>query len=165
MSTIAFESERFGPIEVDAGALLQFDEGLIGIPGRDWVLIAQRADAAILWLQSVEDPALALPVAVPETFYPDYAPVVDDATLMPLAQGDELPLEILCVVNASSGDLERFTINLRAPLLINPITGHGLQAINDADEYAVAAPLWGAVEISRLRITPPQLPTVLLEES
>ena len=56
------ETTRFGTLEVGEQSLVEFPEGLIGLPGTLYALIVQGEDSPFLWLQSTEEPAIALPV-------------------------------------------------------------------------------------------------------
>lgn len=132
------DSTRFGRIEVAPDSAIAFPHGLVGLDSRRFTLVAREADAAFLWLHSLEDPALALPVADPRRFFGDFA--------LELAAGDAEqlglpPLEraaIYVTVRAAERP-EDFTANLRAPLVIADGIGH--QVINHAEGAALRAPL------------------------
>ena len=64
------ESTRFGTVEVNPDAVLEFPNGLIGLGGTRYALVAKEADCAFLWLHSVDDPSLALPVTRPVALLP-----------------------------------------------------------------------------------------------
>ena len=72
MAAVSFDSSRFGTLEVAEDAVITFPQGLIGLGGSRYALVG-APDDAIVWLHSVEDPALAVPVAHPWAFFPDYA--------------------------------------------------------------------------------------------
>ena len=55
---------RFGSVTIDEGDVLTFVDGLIGMEQcRRWVLLADAANAALGWLQSLERADVALAVA------------------------------------------------------------------------------------------------------
>ena len=95
------ESTRFGTIEIRDDAVITFPDGLIGLPGTRWALLAQSESAAFYWLHSIDDPAIALPVTNPWLFFSDYEVSVpdEDAGLLNLASADQA--DIFCVVRAS----------------------------------------------------------------
>ena len=72
MSTLTFESARFGTVEIAADAVIEFPSGLIGLGGSRYALVSADADGAFHWLHSLEDAALALPVTNPWLFFGDY---------------------------------------------------------------------------------------------
>ena len=78
MSTVTVESSRFGTLEIDAGAIIEFPAGLIGLGGRRYALVATDAESAVPWLHSLDDPALALPVTNPWAFFADYEVELSD---------------------------------------------------------------------------------------
>lgn len=66
------ESTRFGALEVDDEAVLELPDGLIGLPGTDYALMATTMVLPFHRLQSVSHPDLALPVTNPWLFFSDY---------------------------------------------------------------------------------------------
>ena len=72
------ESTRFGTVEVPDEAVIEFPNGILGLRGRKWTLMARDPDSDFLWLHSLEDPSLALPVTNPWLFFPDYVVEIDD---------------------------------------------------------------------------------------
>jgi len=123
------DSTRFGRIEVAPDSAIAFPHGLAGLDSTRFTLVARAADDAFLWLHSLEDPALALPVTDPRRFFADFAlePAVPEGAA------------VYVTVRASER-LEDFTANLRAPIVI--ADGIGEQVINEAPEAELRAPLF-----------------------
>ncbi len=136
--TVTFDSLRFGTLEVSDDAVVEFPTGLIGLGGSQYVLLARDPDSALVWLHSMEDPSLALPVCNPFPFFPDFEVVVSDAEAERIGITDAAQCDVYVTVRAAES-LEDFTANLRAPILI--ARGHGHQVINEADA-PVRAPLF-----------------------
>ena len=140
-------STRFGTLEVPAEALIEFPRGLIGLPGTRYALLARGEDAAFLWLHSIDDPSLAIPVTNPFRFFDTYEVELsdDEAARIGITQSDETSVYV--TVRAAD-TLEGFSANLRAPLLVSGGRGH--QVINQAPDSPVRAPLFGTeVETTR----------------
>lgn len=134
---LTLSSTRFGDLEVTDEEALDFPDGLVGLPGTRWALLRRDgADAAFAWLQSLDEPALALPVTRPETFFPGFDVELDEGDVP--AGLDPAAVDVWVVVRAIGG-IEEFTANLRAPLLIGG--GVGRQVINRADDAPLRAPL------------------------
>ena len=131
-------STRFGTIEVDESAVIEFPAGLIGLPGTRWALIAAGPDSPFQWLHSLEQEDLALPVTSPWTFFPDYAVELSDADTDRVGGEDPDAVEVLVTVRATS-ELSEFSANLRAPIVIHE--GRGYQVINEAADAPMRAPL------------------------
>lgn len=53
---------RYAALEVDEDAVLTFPEGLIGLPGTTYTLVAHEDGSPFHWLHSLEDPGVAVPV-------------------------------------------------------------------------------------------------------
>ena len=139
MSTLTVESSRFGTLEIEAGAIIEFPAGLIGLGGRRWTVVGEITDGPFQWLHSVDDPSLALPVTNPWGFFPEYEVSLSDE------DGDridaESPEEIAVWVTVRAGsELSDFSANLRAPIIV--CKGRGHQVINEWAEADVRAPLF-----------------------
>jgi flagellar assembly factor FliW len=136
MSILTVESSRFGTLELDASTAIQFPAGLIGLGGHAYVLVRASDDASFSWLQSLEDPELALPVTNPWQFFGDY--VVDLSDEDSERIGDDA-VDVWVTVRAGA-ELSDFRANLRAPILV--ANGVGYQVINEAPDVPVRAPLF-----------------------
>jgi flagellar assembly factor FliW len=155
------ESTRFGTVEIRDDAVITFPEGLIGLPGTRWALIAQAERSAFLWLHSVEDPAVALPVTTPWLFFPDYEVQVSDDDARRIALDGPAGADIFCVVRAAE-QLEDFTINLRGPIVVNAGDRLGCQVINEVTEYDVRQPLFSKVGLENVEPAAPAAPVAAL---
>ena len=139
MSTLTVESSRFGTLEIEAGAIIEFPAGLIGLGGRRWAVVASDSDSPFQWLHSIDDPSLALPVTNPWGFFPGYEIALSDE------DGDRIdaegPEDVAVWVTVRAGsELSDFSVNLRAPIIV--CKGRGHQVINEAPEADVRAPLF-----------------------
>jgi flagellar assembly factor FliW len=140
VSSLTIESSRFGQLEVDSGSVLEFPEGLIGLAGSSYALIADDPDAPFQWLQSLDDPSLALPVTNPHRFFADFAvEVVDeDAERLGLEETSGA-MDVYVTVRAAPAP-EDFTANLKAPILVR--AGQAWQVINQAPGCELRVPLF-----------------------
>jgi flagellar assembly factor FliW len=145
------ESTRFGRLDVRDDTVLGFPDGLIGLPGTRYALIAQSDRTPFYWLHSADHPNVAVPVTMPWLFFADYEVRVPDEDASQLLLGDDLSsAEIFCVVRAAAA-LEEFTINLAGPVIVNADKRIGRQIINAAGGYAVRQPLFSEVELNQVR--------------
>jgi flagellar assembly factor FliW len=141
--TLTIESSRFGHLEIDPESVLEFPEGLIGLAGSRYALIAGDPEAPFVWLQSLEDPALALPVTNPHRFFEDFAVEVIDEDVERLGLDAADALEVYVTVRAAPA-LEDFTANLKAPILVRD--GQAWQVINQAPGCELRVPLFAPGE-------------------
>jgi flagellar assembly factor FliW len=139
--SITIDDTRFGTIEVLEEAGVEFPVGLIGIAGSRYVLLAREEKSPFVWLQSVDEPAMALAVTNPFQFFPEYEVELSDAEAERLGITDPADADVYVTVRTGAS-LEDFAVNLRAPILI--ANGRGFQVINEAQEAPVRAPLFAA---------------------
>ena len=136
------ESTRFGAIEVPDEAVLEFPNGLIGLGGTRYTLIAREESAPFLWLHSLDDPSLAIPVTNPWFFFSSYEVEVSDSEAERIGVTDPSQADVYVTVRAGE-TIEDFRANLRAPILVSG--GRGFQVINEAPGTSVRAPLFEEV--------------------
>jgi flagellar assembly factor FliW len=141
MSTVTFDSSRFGSLEIPAEDVIEFPNGLIGLGGKRYALVAGSEDGAFRWLHSLDDPAIALPVANPWSFFADYEVELSDSDSESVT-ADPADVAVWVTVRAGA-ELSDFYANLKAPIVI--ADGQGQQVINEAADFSVRAPLFPAV--------------------
>ncbi len=118
---------RFGSVAIQADDIILFPQGLFAFAQhRHWVLLADSANAAVGWLQSINDPRLTMAVVSPRRFSPDYRVRVDRKQLGPLQLDQANRPFVLTLVSHHEDQL---TINLKAPVLINLDRRLGVQVI------------------------------------
>jgi flagellar assembly factor FliW len=132
------ESSRFGTLEIADEAVIDFPAGLIGIGGSRYALLARDENAAFQWLHAVDDPDVALPVTDPFAFFPDFEVQLSDDEAARIGVVDPDSADVLVVVRAAE-ELQDFSVNLLAPILVSEGKGH--QVINEAPDAPVRAPL------------------------
>lgn len=132
------ESRRFGQLEVEDEDLVDFG-GLPGFPAaRRFALLAHDRDSAFAWLVCADVPELAFVVTDPWQFFEGYKPEIPTETLQQI--GTQLSEEVDCLVIATVRP-GGATLNLAAPLLVNPRTRQGRQVILEGDTYSTRAPM------------------------
>ena len=150
---------RFGDLQVEQEHIINLPSGLIGIPSKQWVLITREPASPFLWLQSLDNGDLALPVVQPEVFFPSYGLHLAEEQLQEIGLTDGHEVEVLCIVKAVE-ELPDFKINLRGPLIIDSSTRTGAQVVN-MSEYPVDANLWQEIGINQIEFSHPELPIIL----
>jgi flagellar assembly factor FliW len=138
MSTVTFDSSRFGTLEIASDDVIEFPNGLIGLGGKRYALVAGSEDGAFRWLHSLDDPSMALPVANPWAFFGDYAVELSDSDSAAIT-ADPSDVDVWVTVRAGAA-LSDFYANLKAPIVV--AEGRGHQVINEAGEFSVRAPLF-----------------------
>ena len=134
----------FGEITIDDERVITFPNGIVGFP--DLTKFAMIHDSekgldSIHWLQSLDEPAFAMPVMDPLIVCPDYNPEVDDELLKHL--GKLNPEEMLVLVTVTvPKDLKQMSVNLKGPIIINSEDRTATQVIIEGDEYQVKFPIY-----------------------
>ena len=136
---VTLHSSRFGVLEIPDEAVIEFPNGLIGLGGTHYALLARNEDSAFVWLHSLDHPDLAVPVTNPYRFFADYEVELseDEAARVGLTDADDPA--VYGTVRATEA-LEGFSANLYAPILIS--RGRGHQVINQSADAPVRAPLF-----------------------
>ena len=110
----------------DENEVINFTEGLVGLPEmRKAVLIPMDEFAPFCWLASVEDDKNRFIVVDPRDIYTEYAPIANPAGTKTMA-----------IVKISS-DWRKTTVNLRAPIHIDP-AGRAKQSVLTDSTYSLA---------------------------
>lgn len=135
----------FGEIDIEDEKIIHFPGGIVGFPElTDFALIhdsEKESSCVIRWLQSMQEPAFAMPVMDPLAVKPDYNPEVEDELLKPLGKID--PEEILVLVTLTvPSDLTKMSVNLQAPLVVNAAEKKACQVIVDTELYPVRFPIY-----------------------
>lgn len=130
----------FGEIEVNEEKIITFPGGIIGFPDmKKFTLIydiEQGTNAGIRWMQSLDEPAFALPVMDPHVVKADYNPEVDDELLKNI--GGITPENLLVLVTVTvPSDLTKMSANLQGPIIINVDELKACQVIVDGEEFPI----------------------------
>ena len=137
-------TKLFGEITIDDEKIIQFPHGIIGFPDlTEFMLVhdEEKGMESIHWLQSIQEPAFAMPVIDPLIVCPDYNPEADDELLNIL--GQIVPEELLVLVTVTvPKDLAKMSVNLKGPIVINAAERKALQIIVEGDEYQVKFPIY-----------------------
>jgi flagellar assembly factor FliW len=133
---------RFGEVEYDPDNLLVFPAGLIGFPTlHSFVVMPNRKQGPLFWIQSVEEPDIAFVLTDPTNFFLDYTVKPDSAERNSLQIGEEDECFVLTVVTVPPD--QKITLNLVAPILFAPKSNRAIQVILENTEYQSRTPLPG----------------------
>lgn len=144
---MSVNTKLFGEIEIEKDKIITFEKGLIGLPElKKFALItdAEGNNSKIQWLQSLDEPAMALPLINPYEILEEYNPVVEDELLKPLGEFKEKDLMLLVTIRVPE-DITQMTINLKGPIIINAETRKGCQIIVE-DDLQVRFPVYDILE-------------------
>ncbi len=133
-------TKHFGEIELGEDKVIYFENGILGFEDFTRYTLLYDNDGEerpdISWLQSLDEPALAIPVVSPFLVKQDYNPEVDDELLKPL--GDVTDENVVVLVSVTvPADVEKTSANMKAPFIINSDSKRGAQIIVENPGYEV----------------------------
>ena len=110
---------RFGNLEVDEGDILFFHEGLLGFEKLTrFSIVDPGDDTLIMWLQSLDDGALAFPIIEPQVFWSNYSVKLISSELESLGLESITKAKIYSILTIPK-DVTKMSANLKAPIVIN----------------------------------------------
>ena len=143
------QTKFFGEVELDDDKILEFPNGIIGFEDYKKYAILYDEDEngkeRISWLQSLEEPTLALPVVNPLTIVDEYTPMLEDELLKPLGNPEDADLVFLLALTVPS-DMTKVTANMKAPFIINTAKNKGAQLIVENADYPVKFNVYESVQ-------------------
>ena len=134
----------FGEITIDDERIITFPNGIIGFPDLTrfaMVHDSEKGPDSIHWLQSLDEPAFAMPVMDPLIVCPDYNPEVDDELLTHIGKLDPAEMLVLVTVTVPK-DVTQMSVNLRGPIIVNATERNATQVIVEGDDYQVKFPIY-----------------------
>lgn len=143
------KTKYFGEVELADEKVLDFPSGLIGFENYTKFAIMydeeSKSATRISWLQSLEEPLLALPVIDPLAVVGEYVPMIEDELLEPLGNPADEDLLFLLAMTVPS-DMTKVTANMKAPIIINAVTKKGVQLIVENEDYPVKFNVYESVQ-------------------
>ena len=131
-----------GMVQTVDTAVIEFVSAVPGFPtARTWLLEPWGDPSSPFNLmRSADVDGLEFVVVPPSVFFPDYEPVLDDATVDALEV--ETAADVVVMVVLTIGDSpERTTANLLGPIVINARTNRAVQAILHQPGLSTKTPL------------------------
>jgi len=139
--TMTVATNRFGEVRFSANDVFEFPWGLPGFADqRRFLALSLAEQPNFVWLQSVDDPQIALPAADPWQIFPDYEPRMPSYATEALDLRSAEDFTILCVVVVTN-NAEEMTMNLMAPIIVNLKTRRARQVMLENSPYSVRTPI------------------------
>jgi flagellar assembly factor FliW len=131
------QTRTLGAVEATPESFLTLPEGLLGYEDhKEFALVAPAAYAPFRWLLSFSDPDVAFPVLEARLAAADYRPALaaTDARALGAAASDALEIYVIATHDSADG---RLTVNLRAPILVHPVSRIARQVVLSDGRWAV----------------------------
>jgi flagellar assembly factor FliW len=131
---------RFGEFDADPRDMLSFPEGLPGFEQcRRFVLLSSLPMAPLQCLHAVDGPAATFLAIDPRLVLDNYRCTLTPADRLRLGATENTPLVWLALIVVT--DEGEATVNLRAPIVINPSRMVGFQVVPSNSLYPLRHPL------------------------
>jgi len=134
---IKVNTKPFGEIEVNEMQIVDFPEGILGFDFiKKFVILDADEDSPFKWMQAFDEKDLAFVIIMPVSFMPSYELNISqsDYETVKAEPGDEL---LVFAIVTIPDNPSLMTANLQGPIIINPVTRLGKQAISLSDRYTV----------------------------
>ncbi|MBQ7636088.1 MAG: flagellar assembly protein FliW [Lachnospiraceae bacterium] len=142
----------FGEITIDDEKVIEFPGGIVGFPDLNKFAIVhdvEKTDGSSLsFLLSLDEPAFAMPVMDPHLVKPDYNPMVEEDLLTNIGKLDPDNTIVLVTVTVPH-EIEKMTVNLMAPVIINAKLKKGAQVILTEGENEIHFPIYDILSAAK----------------
>jgi flagellar assembly factor FliW len=132
---------RFGNCTYAESEVIAFPWGLPGFPQlRQFLVLSVPGQDGFIWLQSLDDVKVAMPLCDPWSLFDDYEAHLPQYAKQSMGIGapDDFCIMCVCVVGKGAAEM---TINLLAPVVINLKTRVGRQITLENQAYSVRTPI------------------------
>lgn len=114
------KTAHFGEIEADESRVIEIIGGILGFEDQTrFVMIDNSESTPFIWLQSLDRESTAFFVINPFLVVPEYVPEISDVDGQTLELQDPAQAMVMAIATVRR-DPFRVSINLRAPVIINP---------------------------------------------
>lgn len=147
-------TKHFGEIELQEDKIIHFEHGILGFEDyKKYTLLfdVEEGDAPVIsWMQSVDEPSLALPVISPFMIKEDYNPIIDDEALTTLGEISDENALILVIISVPK-EISNMTANLKAPIIINSNTNVACQIVVQNSDYEIKHHFYSALQDIKMK--------------
>jgi len=149
LKAITVQTTNFGEIGIPPESVIHFSEGIPGFPRiHKFAILEFENIKPFQYLQSLDDPPIALLVVNPFLLCPAYRIDLQDADMEDLHTKNTGDVSVYSVVTMTADPAEA-TLNLMAPILINQKDRCGRQVILLDSPFRMRHPLFGPPECQR----------------
>lgn len=139
--TISINLPRFGECTYLESEVITFPWGLPGFAHlRNFLVLQVPNNSGFIWLQSLDDVKIALPLADPWALFDTYDPRLPQYAKVALNLDSPEDFVLLCVVVVTENAAE-MSMNLLAPIVINLKSRTGRQVMLENTDYSVRTPV------------------------
>lgn len=135
-------SAQFGELEVNESQMISFPDGIPGFPEEKlFAYFLNDSESPFSFLQSVQEEQLLFLLVDPFAFFPDYEFVLDDEIAEEMNLSAENPPQVFLIATVK-GSFAGMTVNMVAPVVINPAGRLGCQTVLHGSGYSLSEKLF-----------------------
>ena len=129
----------FGVIQIEESSVYSFPHGIYGFEDVNAfaVFMHEENDVSFIYLQAVKTQLPCFLVFSPWDLAPDYEPKVSPDELNMLGVVSEQDLIFLTIATVPPENARQLSINIKSPIVLNPINMTGRQVILLNEDYPV----------------------------
>lgn len=128
-------AKYFGEVSYEKDDTIHIINGLFGFESyASYLPLSFQEDDSMISLQNLEDETLSFILINPFMIYPDYSPKLskDDLKELEANSIEDVSFYVISVIRDS---VDKSTVNLRAPLVVNALNRKAKQIMLDQPEY------------------------------
>jgi flagellar assembly factor FliW len=132
------KSFRLGQLEIPDNKIIRTEKPILGFEHLSrYCLVEVDELRPFLWMQSVEDPAIAFLVVNPRVFFPEYKIEVNSKEIAELKVNRVEAVETYVIVTLPE-DPREMSVNLQGPIIINTENNKAKQLILVNSDYRIS---------------------------
>ncbi|MGI6684019.1 MAG: flagellar assembly protein FliW [Bacillota bacterium] len=128
-----------------------FPKGLPGFENYKKFELREEQDVPLAYLNSLDNKNISFALLKPYIAVPDYLTKIeissDEVEILGIKDDDKVDIWVILTLRLS--DMTKTTANLRAPIVINPTSGRGIQIILEDEKYSSKEPIFKELAASQ----------------
>ena len=132
------ETTHFGKIEIQEENIIIFEEGIPGFEDihNYGIINNEDPESPFCWIQAIEKPELAFALVDPFAIKKDYDFELNEENVSALGIEEPSHVAVYAIVVVPE-DLNKISMNLKAPIIVNTNNKKAAQIILNSDKYTV----------------------------
>ena len=131
----------WGELEVGEEEVYHFSKGLPGFDEENQFVLIPWEDTPFIYLQSIKEPDLSFLLVSPFVFAPEYSFELPEADKAELEINEDVSVYSIVTIQSQ---VNTSTMNLLAPVVLNPIKKIGKQVVLHQSSYGTRHQIWPA---------------------
>ncbi|WP_405154142.1 flagellar assembly protein FliW [Paenibacillus sp. FSL K6-0108] len=138
----------WGELDVREENIYHFSKGLPGFDEETQFALIPWEGTPFIYLQSIKEPDLSFLLVSPFVFAPDYSFELPEADRAELEISEEVSVYSIVTIQS---EVSRSTMNLLAPVVLNPSKRTGKQVVLHQSSYATRHQIWPAKDTNSVK--------------